>query len=325
MTARNNAVARIPIWLLFLPYIIVPSILCIIIANHFGNFGLQARIPQSPEQIFVLGIIFENPHIIASNIMLLDREYLAYYRRDLIIRLGLVATISLFVIVLLGDRVFYTLFYGWTIYHVARQQLGIGKMLNQATSRLYEIWSSLFIGGALAVAIGVGFFKTTSLPISSAKLSAAIILWTALVAIGGFILCFQINNPPGRLFLIANVSLLAVSTLAFLAGLPLLAILLPRIVHDTTAFIIYINHDMNRNTPVAKHFLYKTFHGVLPIWLTLVLLALIWGGLVTYSGINWMILIIIALTLAHYTTEGFTWKFGTLHRKYLHFQLSKYS
>ncbi len=325
MTASTKAVARIPIWLLFVPYIIVPSMLIIILGNYFGNFGLQARLPQSPEQIFVLGIIFENPHIIASNVMLLDREYLTYYRRDLIIRLGLVAAISILVIAVLGERAFYTLFYGWTIYHVARQQLGIGKMLNRASSRLYAVWSWLFIAGALMVAVGVGFFKTTSLPLSSDLLSAIIIAWTALVVIAGLLLCFQIDNTPARLFLIANVSLLAASTLAFLAGLPLLAILLPRIVHDTTAFIIYINHDTNRNTPVAKHFLYKTFHGVLPIWLTLILLALIWGGLVTYSGFNWMILIIIALTLAHYTTEGFTWKFGSLHRKYLHFQLSKYS
>lgn len=99
--------------------------------------------------------------------------------------------------------------------------------------------------------------------------------------------------------------------------MPLLAILLPRAVHDSTAFIIYTNHDTNRNTPVPRHFIYRATAGLLPIWLTCILIAILWGALVTYSGQPWVIFLVIALTLIHYITEAITWKTGSLHRQYL--------
>ena len=304
-------------WMLFLPYAIVPIILAVVIANLIGDWNLQRILPQSAEQVFVLGIIFENPHIIASNIMLLDKEYLRFYRRPLILRLGLVAIVCIALAVTLGIRAFFTFFYAWTIYHVARQQIGIGKMLNRQPSRLYEAWSWLFLASSLLIAFGVGYFRADDVPISPDLIRTVICLATAATVVIGLMSMARLKRSQGRLFILANLLLLVGATVCYLQGMPLLAILLPRIVHDTSAFIIYINHDTNRNQPHAKHFLYRATSSYLPIWATLITVALLWGGVVTYSGHNWVIWLVIGLTLAHYCTEAFTWKHGSLHRRYV--------
>lgn len=316
-TKHQSYPAVIKPWMLFIPYAIVPIILTLVIANLVGNWNLQRILPQSAEQIFVLGIIFENPHIIASNIMLLDKEYLRFYRRPLIARLGLVTIVCIALAATLGIRAFFTFFYAWTIYHVARQQIGIGKMLNRQPSRLYEAWSWLFLTSSLLIAFGVGYFRADDVPISPDLIRTVICLATAATVIVGLMGMTRLKRREGRLFILANLLLLVGATVCYLQGMPLLAILLPRIVHDTSAFIIYINHDTNRNQPQAKHFLYRATSSYLPIWATLIAVALLWGGVVTYSGHNWVIWLVIGLTLAHYCTEAFTWKHGSLHRRYV--------
>lgn len=306
-------------WMLFIPYLIVPIILILVLANYLGGWGLQKVLPQSAEQVFLLGIIFENPHIIASNIMLLDKDYLHYYRRPLIVRLSLVAIVSAGLALTLGMRAFFTFFYGWTIYHVARQQIGLGKMLNRQPSRLYELWGWVFLASSLLIAFGVGYFRAEDVPISGDLTRTIILSAVAASCLLGIFVASRLSGRQGRRFIFANIGLLVTAALCYLQGMPLLAILLPRIVHDTSAFIIYINHDTNRNSPKPRHFLYRITTAYAPIWLTLVTVAILYGAVVTYSGYGWVIWVAIILTLAHYCTEAFTWKHGTIHRRYLKF------
>ena len=126
----------------------------------------------------------------------------------------------------------------------------------------------------------------------------------------------RLENRQGKLFLAANVALVLTAVLALYTGFPLFVILLPRIVHDTTAFIIYINHETNRSTPRRKLFLYRAIPS-LPIWATLLTFSLLWGAALTYSGTWITVWIAIGLALVHYLTEAFTWRHGSLHRKYL--------
>ncbi len=304
-------------WAFFIPYSVVPLALLFIVVNYIGGWHLQDALPQSAESIFVLGIIFENPHIIASNLMLLDKEYLQFYRWKLFVRVSLVIIFCIILIWTLGARAFYTFFYAWTVYHVARQQIGIGKMLNRAQSRSYTVWGWIFIVVSLAISVGIGYFKAQPAFISTATIKHVIIFGSVGLVISGVALMLILKSSIGRLYLLANIGLIVGTTLCYLQGMPLLAILLPRAVHDITAFIIYTNHDTNRNTPVPRHFLYRSTHGVLPIWLTCIIVAISWAAMVTYSGKAWVIYLVIALTLLHYISEAFTWKTGSLHRQYL--------
>ena len=64
----------LPIKLLFAPYTVVFVALITIFANYLLKLGLQNIFPTSAEQLLVLGIIFENPHIAASNVMILQTK-----------------------------------------------------------------------------------------------------------------------------------------------------------------------------------------------------------------------------------------------------------
>lgn len=316
MTSPTKLTA-VPAWTFFLPYLIVPVTLVFLLANYLGHWQLQHVLPQSSEKIFVFGIIFENPHIIASNLIMLDKEYLHFYRTQLIVRVSVVALLSLALIFVAGPRAFYTFFYAFTVYHVARQQMGIGKMFNRQPSRAYTMWAWAFVAISLMISVGVGYFKTGPSLVPVDIVRVVIIYGTYGLVIAGATLVWLLKSQIGRYYLVANMGLLVATTLCFLNGMPFFAILLPRIVHDTTAFLIYTNHDFNRNTPVPQHFLYRATHGLFPIWLTCILVAISWGALVTYSGKLWVIFIVIVLTLMHYITEAFTWKTGSLHRRYL--------
>ena len=318
---KNQAInasypAVLPIKLLFAPYVIVLLALITIFTNYLLKLGLQNIFPTSAEQLLVLGIIFENPHIVASNVMMLNREYLQFYKRKLVVGLCLIIGLSLVLITLFGVKAFLTFFYTWTIYHVIRQQIGIGKMINRESSRIYTIWSWLFLIISLVIAFGVGYFHADTLIVPRQTLLFTLSVLLSLFSVFSVICLMRLENRQGKLFLAANVALVLTAVLALYTGFPLFVILLPRIVHDTTAFIIYINHETNRSTPRRKLFLYRAIPS-LPIWATLLTFSLLWGAALTYSGTWITVWIAIGLALVHYLTEAFTWRHGSLHRKYL--------
>jgi hypothetical protein len=98
-------------------------------------------------------------------------------------------------------------------------------------------------------------------------------------------------------------------------------VLLPRMVHDISAFMIYISHDTNRNLDRPKLFLYRATQTVMPIWTALVLVSVSWGAVVTYSGLKVLFWMAVSLALMHYMTEIFIWKRGSLHRRYIHIKV----
>lgn len=186
--------SRVPAWAFFVPYSIVVIVALLLVINYLANWQIQNILPQSAEKIFVLGIIFENPHIIASNLMMVDNEYLRFYRSQLVWRVLAVAVFSVALILAFGPRTFYTFFYAWTVYHVARQQLGIGKMFNRQISKAYTVWSWLFVGVSLIVAVGIGFFQSRTGIIPPEFLSSLIVAGTAIVGVSGLGLLLAIKT-----------------------------------------------------------------------------------------------------------------------------------
>jgi hypothetical protein len=92
-------------------------------------------------------------------------------------------------------------------------------------------------------------------------------------------------------------------------------------VHDISAFMIYISHDTNRNLERPKLFLYRATQTIMPIWTALLLVSVSWGAVVTYSGLKVLFWIAVSLALMHYMTEIFIWKHGSLHRRYIHIKV----
>ena len=116
-----------------------------------------------------------------------------------------------------------------------------------------------------------------------------------------------------------------------------LAILVPRLVHDATAYTFYVTHDYNRHHAKPHNFMYRIgrlFHIPLLIVLPLSSFALAFA-LQAYGddfishlsdfffGVSIHKVITLGLlgylALMHYYTEAFTWKNDSPYRRYIAF------
>ena len=95
------------------------------------------------------------------------------------------------------------------------------------------------------------------------------------------------------------------------------SVLIPRIVHDTTAFTFYINHDYNRNRVSTRNFIYRHTNKLcVPVPLACPLLALgVNGLLIGFTNMSVNPFFYAPITMIHYYTERLIWRRGTIHRK----------
>jgi hypothetical protein len=115
-----------------------------------------------------------------------------------------------------------------------------------------------------------------------------------------------------------------VAALGFIwLGYPLLAILVPRVVHDVTAFAFYSTHDCNRNLEKTRNLFYRLVFWIpIPrvVLVPLVAIAITFPVLLyVQNGGPFAIELAVAVTLMHYYTDAFVWKSGSLHRASIRF------
>jgi len=118
-------------------YAIIP--LCLLLQLFDGWFWqgfLQQSLPSSPKQFLLFQIIFGTPHIVASSILLAgNTEYLKFYKLKIILMTVAIITVfgvgSLFI----PYKAFYVTVAAWTVYHVLKQQLGVGRSLYRLPDR----------------------------------------------------------------------------------------------------------------------------------------------------------------------------------------------
>jgi hypothetical protein len=115
------------------------------------------------------------------------------------------------------------------------------------------------------------------------------------------------------------------------------AILMPRLVHDATAYIFYVTHDYNKHHQHPQNFIYRiakqcrlSVFVVLPLlsFLLAFVLQAYGDSLVSYltqvlfgAEIRQVVTIGLLgyLALMHYYTEAFTWKQGSPYRQFIRF------
>ncbi|MGR8933618.1 MAG: hypothetical protein ACU837_04420 [Gammaproteobacteria bacterium] len=141
----------------------------------------------------------------------------------------------------------------------------------------------------------------------------------------------------GKLFFWANILLVLSSCYMYLRSYHFLAILVPRLVHDITAYTVYVTHDYNRHHRQAQNALYRLAqHWHIPVLLVLPLLSFGLAFALQNYGDDWIAWLTQTLfgvgihktvtvgilgyfALMHYYTEGFIWKAGSPCRRYLAF------
>lgn len=359
---------------LLLLYLVIPATLLFVALD---TFVWQSRwrdqvLPVNPADILFWSIIFNFPHIVSSMVTLVDREYWQFYRRKLIRGMLVIVSGALFINFLVpifagreaADQVFlvfFLFFSGYTVWHVLSQQYGIGMMLMRVApaSRLYLLWRWLStVAGTSLYMLVFGQSLIRDIMIANVSLvewitDIALIL-IVLSTLTGLPLLKQSTRWLGTCYGMGNLLILPTSYLMLDLGYGIFVVVIPRFLHDLTAFMIYSVHDHNRNLESCPNRIYRRLR-IIPLspFVLCPLLAIFLANSIECGSILFDTLMGTAHSLPqkclldplpalqftrdvpgsmalwiqvtfiigffHYYVEGFVWKRDSIHRHSVRF------
>lgn len=319
-------------WLLAL-YAVIPLSVLLVVTDAwlFDGLAVYQHIPTQPEDWPFWTVIFGLPHIIASLITMADREYLTHYRRTLmwpVLVFAGIATAGHIGPQPLSYHLLFLFLAFYTIYHVLAQQLGLTlMMMGVPPNRTYRLWKWLSIIAGMAIYMNVyGERFLGNIWLANVSLYDALTYAAALIGAALIVLAIRLTpscrHPVGVWYLWGNVALILSTLLIQEIGYSLFVILIPRVIHDVTAYIVYITHDRNRNKyePINSFYRLTSFTRLSPV----VLLPLMSIGIafLLSSFHQYVLVSILVLTVSflHYYFEGFIWRGANPHRRYVNFR-----
>ncbi|CAG7857614.1 hypothetical protein MCAMS1_02509 [biofilm metagenome] len=324
--------------LLLLLYWIIPLTLVLQNLDHWvWQDYLKHNLPSSPYHFVLFQILFGTPHIVASNILLVsNKEYLHHFRTQISLMTLAIAIAYVLGNMLLPYRLLYILVAAWTVFHVLKQQYGVARGVCQLPDNVFKLllWLSVLAG----VAIYLGIFLRSGLTADQAFwVKRVATLGCLLLFVAGFVNQHHVTTTFGRQFYWANIFLVLTSFYLYMQEQYLMAILVPRFVHDATAYMFYVTHDYNKHRQQPQNAFYRCaarinchIFVVLPVvsfalafvlqaygdewvsWLTRQLIGVEFSKVVTLSFLGY-------LALMHYYMEGLTWQKDSPYRKYIAF------
>jgi len=238
---------------------------------------------------------------------------------------------------ILSYLVLYLLVTSWTVYHVLKQQHGVGRGIYQLPSWAFYLLLWLSVSAGLSIYIGI-FLKNTLTPIQAewVQIIASILVFSLFLST---IFCQRyMKSAFASTFMWANSALIFASFYLYLQNYAFLAILIPRLIHDATAYVFYVTHDVNKHKQQPQNTLYRWAKKIrLNIFIVLPLLSFSLTYLLQVYGDQWVnalsqllfsyeinkavsLGLIGYFSLMHYYTEAFTWKYGSPYRKYIRFK-----
>ncbi|MBA1145874.1 hypothetical protein H0Z60_02265 [Ectothiorhodospiraceae bacterium WFHF3C12] len=313
-------------------YAVVPLAVGLALVDHVALGGhLNTRyLPREPAHWPFWTVIFGLPHIIASMVTMADREYLAHYRGRLLWPLLIFAGIAAAGLMgpqPLGRQLLFIFIAFYTIYHVLSQQLGLTLvMMGIPPSQAFKAWKwlSIFTGFVLYTIVygreELGNFSAGGLTLYEALGFMAAMLSAALL-VAAYRVSTEARHAIGVWYLWGNVALILSAFLVLELGYTVFVILMPRVIHDLTAFAVYITHDANRNRDRPRNLLYRlTRFTRLPPVVVLPLLSVgIAYAMTTNRDLMAVNIAVVAISFLHYYMEGFIWRGPTPHRSQIAF------
>ncbi len=316
-------------------YLAIPLIAVLILADGaFADQWLRRNLTTVPANYVVLALIFGTPHIVASNLVLItNRDYRKHYRREIMSISAALLVVSVVLGLTLPREALIAIISAWTVTHVVKQQIGIGNSASRLSGPLFKIWT--WSGIAVGTLFYNAIFQRRFLADWLTEFRWAIGTLSVFVVLLGVGLYHQAPNQLGRLWLSVNTATMSLAGIFYLLDYPFFAILLPRLVHDATAFAIYINHDSNRIGSGSGSWIYKPFGSsprlaviALPV-AAIVLTAIMQHG--ADDAVNRALQTVASFQIAepislgfvgylsfmHYAFESFTWKGDSPYRRYL--------
>lgn len=319
-------------------YLVIPlSFLVYIVDQYYWGSYLKSILPSRPEHFIIFQILFGTPHIVASAILLIsNKEYLRFYQLKLLVMTALIILVFGIGSLFIPYRVLYIAAACWTVYHVFKQQHGIAKGVCRLPG--WAFYWLLWVSVSAGVFIYIGVFLKNSLDVQQAEWVKMIAFVLTFGLILSSILCQRyIKTTFGKWFLWSNTLLIVSSFFMYTQQYYFLAILIPRLVHDATAYVFYVTHDYNKHHQMSQNILFKyAARCHLHVFLVLPLFSFALAYVLQAYGDEMVNIItrfffdseirqaislglIGYLSLMHYYTESFTWQAGSPLRKYIRF------
>lgn len=320
-------------------YAIIP--VCLLLRffdSWFWQDYLHQNLPSSPYHFILFQIMFGTPHIIASAIVLTSNtEYLKHYKVNVI---GMTIAIALAYSIgnmIIPYRALYIIVATWTVFHVLKQQHGIARGICKLPDKEYTQVLGLSVAAGVCIYIGIFLHQIlTDGQIFWLKIAAGLLCITLTICT--IKAQHYVTTTFGKWFLWSNVLLVLSSFYLYLQEYYFFAILVPRFVHDATAYVFYVTHDYNKHHKHPQNFIYRYaarcgVHVFLVLPAISFLLAFIlqaYGDMAVnavtqfFLGKEFYKVITLGLlgylALMHYYTEAFTWKNDSPYRQFIAFK-----
>lgn len=324
-------------WLLSLYYIIPLCLFLQLLDGWFWQGFLKEHLPSSPTHFLAFQILFGTPHIIASAIVLVSNpDYMQAYKRNIMLMTIAIALVfgvgSLFI----PYRALYIAVAAWTVFHVLKQQHGVARGICRLPAWAFHLllWLSVTAG----IFIYIGIFLKNSLAAEQVEWLKHIAASLCIGLVCSALLCQRyVGTAFGKWFLWANVFLVVSSFYFYAQSYYFLAILVPRLVHDVTAYAFYVTHDVNKHRRQPCNMIYRCA-AFCRLPTVIVLPALSFALAFVLQAYGDTVVNVIArylfdveirkaitlgllgyLALMHYYTEAFTWKQDSPYRRFIVF------
>lgn len=295
------------------PYsVIIITLILTFLDQIFFNSSIKNYLPTMPEDLLIYALFMGYPHIFASFFSLFDKEYYKEYKNKLNYGIPLVLIFTISMMFLKYEYTMLILII-ITSYHIVRQYIGINKILFKTKIKYVEFWTWLNIILVSIYYILSGYEANFKF---SFNLSTIGLFFVILFILFGIYYLIKIKNIKAKILFLLNIVALLVSVYFFYTGYIFFAILIPRFIHDVTAFIFYINHDSNRKKLSNSNILYKYVkNNIFYISFFLILISVILNYIFTF--IEYVLIFLLFINYLHYYIESFIWKNNTIHRKTL--------
>jgi hypothetical protein len=316
----NNKTAVIPIrrsWVMAV-FLCAPVMFSVAIWDYYFNNGSLLPYMGFSTFFFPLYIlIFEMPHIVASLLGFADKGYYRSYKKHLTYWLPILL-VGMGLLYYIDSEFAIAVYLVVTMYHVIRQLTGVGHFFDVPKNILHEIWTWILIVGTSI--IYVAFWLHHNPGANSAWINFGSLLVLLLGSLFAVLIAWR-KRSFWALAYLGAVTIMFFFSLSILSlGYLFFSFFIVRIVHDVTAFMFYITHDMNRSLGDCKNFIYQ----IVPFkpWslvLMVPLLAIALGFTVRFVVDNTAVtfLVVMMIGVMHYYLESVIWKRGAPHRKFV--------
>lgn len=305
-------------------YGIIPLVLVFMLGDYL-LFGLRLSrsLPSDPQSTGWLNMLFMLPHVIASVFTFVDREYLSAYATRLAVSSSVIAGLIFVVPLAMGVGATVLILALYTAYHQIAQQTGIASMIARNRSFMHMTWKWMgfvILATVFFLALLADNPYVQALALKSPVFKVVSFGFVFAFVIAGILTARQSKTGIGVKFVGINTLMLVFHCLLFIFGFNFFMILIPRIVHDITAFAFYVSHNMNRNQGEQRNVLARVFSKIpAPEYVVTPAMALLASvAMTTFLPKGLLLFSVLFLAFFHYYWEGVMWKKGAPHRNHIY-------